>query len=363
MSRSRWKVVLAATLGLVLVAALAVVAVRLLGGDDQEERARAARSAGARFDQAALLAPDDAQRVLWTDWGAVRDEVGVDLDAGATPGQVADLVDRAFDVDLIATTALSQSAVTMQEQFGFSPASLEWELFSQSESAATLTLRLGGGVTTDDVADALRGLGYAEPDDPDGVWSTSPDLPISGQVTPQLGNMGFDPDAGLVFASDRPEGVDAARAASDEAEPGAVPAEVVDDLDTPVVALAYDATYACSALAMANADPDEQAAGEALVEQAGEVNPLTGLAIGAAPGGDVRVTLGFESDDQARTNADTRAQLVAGEAPGQGGAFTDRFRVVEVVADGRVVRLDLEPVDGAFVVSDLSSGPVLFATC
>ena len=47
----------------------------------------------------------------------------------------------------------------------------------------------------------------------------------------------------------------------------------------------------------------------------------------AQPGGDVRVVLAFEDDDQARTNADSRAVLARGPAPGQGGDFADRFRV------------------------------------
>ena len=363
MARVRWQVLVAAGLALVLVAALALVLVRVLGGDDHEDRARAARSAGATFDQAYLLAPDDAQRVLWTDWGAVRDELGLRLDARSSAEQVEDLLSRGFDADLTTATALAESAATMQQKLAFSPATLEWELFTQSAGSATLTMRLGGGVDTDDVAAALRRMRYAEPDDPDGVWATTSDISISGQVTPELGYVGLDRDSGLVFASDRAGGVDDARRAAAEADAGAVPTAVVDGLGSPLVAITYDATYACSALAMANADPSEQAAGEALVARAGVVNPLTGFGIAAEPGGGVRVALGFESPRQARTNADTRAALVAGEAPGQGGAFTDRFTVGDVVADGDVVRMDLEPREGEYVISDLSTGPVLFATC
>ena len=64
-----------------------------------------------------------------------------------------------------------------------------------------------------------------------------------------------------------------------------------------------------------------------LVEAAGEVNPMTGFAMAAQPGGDVRVAMSFENDDQARTNADSRAALASGPAPGQGGDFADRFRL------------------------------------
>ena len=73
--------------------------------------------------------------------------------------------------------------------------------------------------------------------------------------------------------------------------------------------------------------------------------------------------MSFETEEQARTNADTRAELASGPAPGQGGEFADRFTLGEVSADGTVVTMDLEPVEGAFVLSELSSGPVLFATC
>ena len=48
---------------------------------------------------------------------------------------------------------------------------------------------------------------------------------------------------------------------------------------------------------------------------------------------------------------------------GQGGDFADRFSLRSASADGAVVVLELDPVAGAYVLSDLSTGPVLFATC
>jgi hypothetical protein len=357
-------VVLAAALVLV-VAAGVLVAVRLLGEDDGAERSRRARAADATFADAVALAPSDARRLLWTDWGGVRDELGLDLDADSTPDQVEQLLDRGFDADLTSTTALVDSAPQMQERLGFSPATLEWELFTQSEKAATLTMRLGAGVTTDEVATALRAAGYVEPSRPDGTWTSDDDDPIAGQVTPELAFIALDDDAGIVYAADRAAGVTIAVAAADDSgsSTGSVPAGVVAGLGSPLSAAAYDGDQACSALAMANADPSEQTEGETLVAEAGKVNPVTGFGIGSQPGGGVRVTLGFDNAEQARTNADTRAKLAAGPAPGQGGDFSDRFGVEKVTADGTVVTFDLAPVDGAFVVSDLSTGPVLFATC
>ncbi len=75
------------------------------------------------------------------------------------------------------------------------------------------------------------------------------------------------------------------------------------------------------------------------------------------------MVLSFENDDQARTNADTRAVLASGPAPGQGGEFGDRFAVDTVTAEGSLVTMELDPREGEYVLSDLSSGPVLFATC
>ena len=73
--------------------------------------------------------------------------------------------------------------------------------------------------------------------------------------------------------------------------------------------------------------------------------------------------MAFENDDQARRNADSRAKLAAGPAPGQGGDFAERFDLGPVTADGRVVTMELTPVEDSPVLSDLSTGPVLFATC
>ena len=90
---------------------------------------------------------------------------------------------------------------------------------------------------------------------------------------------------------------------------------------------------------------------------------MTGFAIAGQPGGDVLVAMSFENEDQARANADSRAALAAGPAPGQGGDFADRFELGAVTADGNVVTMELEPTEGSYVLSDLSTGPVLFATC
>ena len=52
-----------------------------------------------------------------------------------------------------------------------------------------------------------------------------------------------------------------------------------------------------------------------------------------------------------------------GPAVGQGGDFADRFSLTRASAEGDVVVLELDPLPDQFVLSDLSAGPVLYATC
>ena len=114
---------------------------------------------------------------------------------------------------------------------------------------------------------------------------------------------------------------------------------------------------------MSQADAEEQATADRLISEAGGVDPLTAYAMSVQPDHGVRVAMAVSGPDQARANADSRAVLAAGPAPGQGGDFSDRFTVESATAEGDVVTLDLAPAEDAYVLSDLSSGPVLFATC
>lgn len=351
----RRRVVLVAVALLVVVAAVVLVV-------------RVAREAGrSDLEQAMALAPDDALRFSWTDWAGVRREVDVPTTTSPAAGAtVRDLLDRAFEADLSSTSALVESAESAQARLGFSPASIDWELFSQGPDGALVTMRLADGEAVAAVGEALLDAGFTEPDEPGGVWEGGPDVlaRLGPTLTPEIGYVALDEEAGLVRTSDRP---DFLAAVLDGDAPVGAHSEGLDDVvvaaGEPLSAAVYDGPYVCEALAMAGADGRDEAQAATLVSQAGEVNPLTGFAIGVQPGGDVRVDMALESDDQARLNTDSRAALASGPAPGQGGTFADRFTLDRASASGRVVTLELTPVDGAYVLSDLSAGPVLFATC
>ena len=254
----------------------------------------------------------------------------------------------------------------LQQRFGFSPANVDWELFSQSAQGAVVMVHLPRSSDVDDVADHLTELGYQEPSADDGVWEGGEDLvaSISGSLSGELQYVALDRDDSLVLTSDSSAFLRVAMAAvrGDGARATGLD-DVVDDAGEPWSSAVYDGSYACGAHAMAHAGASDRAQARRLLADAGEVNPYSAFAMSDEPDGSVRVALEFADDAAARTNADTRATLARGPAPGQGGSFADRFRVSSVTAQGSLVVLRLDPRPGASVLSDLSTGPVLFATC
>lgn len=348
-SRRRWLAVGAALA--VAVAALAVVWVV------REEDP-------SRLEKALALAPASSQRYSWTDWAAVRDELGADLSADSSGADVDVFLLDAYDRDLSSTTALDESAPTTQEELGFSPATIDWELFAQGEDGAVVIMGLAEDVDLDRLRDRLRDADFDEPDDRDGVWFAGADKleALSGPVTPQLGALVIDEDAGILYGSDDraylEELSDLARGERDDAV-----AQAAAAVGAALGAVVYTGDHACGELAMSQADPTDRTRAAELVEEAGGVHPLTGFAMAAEPGGDVRVALVLDNDDQARADADSRSRLAAGPAPGQGGTFPERFDLGPVTADGTVVTMELAPVDDSPVLSDLTTGPVLFAAC
>ena len=317
------------------------------------------------LERAASYAPGDAQRLSWTDWAAVRARVGARLDGSSSAAQVQDFLDRGYERDLTSASALVQSAPVLQTRFGFSPGTADWELFSQSEAGAVVIVAMPDDTDFGDLADRLEGSGFTRPAEDDGVWLGGDQLlpRLGADLTPELQFVALDAERHLVLTSDTEDYLAQAGAGLDESGLPEGLDDVVAASGDPLSASVYDGPYACGALAMGQADASDQAQADQLVQQAGEVDPLTGFAMSVQPGGQVRVAMAFETGDQARRNADSRAALASGPAPGQGGDFADRFSVESATAEGRVVRLDLAPRRGTYVLSDLSTGPVLFATC
>ncbi|TIC88355.1 hypothetical protein E8D34_05350 [Nocardioides sp. GY 10113] len=363
-SRRRW-----------LVIALATAVVAALAGTGVLVARRVLAEPPSRLSAAMELAPADAVRLTWTDWAAVRSELDATVSGSSSADDLDAFLGAAFDADLSAMSALISSAPVLQERYRLSPASLEWELYAQSRRGAVVLMGLPDDLDLDELRARLGRLGYRAPDTGDGVWDGGPELlPTIGSLTPELAYLRIDDEHRVLASSDQRAPLSpgeelrgavaepASGSSSADGSAGGIDA-AVEALGEVVAAAVYSGDYACVGLALNQADAADQADGARLIEAAGGVHPLDAYAIGTQPGGSVRVTMALESEEAARADADSRSALASGQAPGQGGSFPDRFALDEATADGRVVTLGLSPRPGTFVLSDMASGPVLFATC
>jgi len=353
--RSRGAVAGALALLVLVAAGVVLVVVRPWSDDD-----------GTRLEQALALAPSSTARFSWTDWSAVRHELGAQLSGGSSASEINKFLDKGFDADLTSESSLVTSADVLQREYGVSPATADWELLAQSEKGSLLIVGLPSSYDLDALGDRLDGLGYRHSTGTDGVdaWDGGSSLVSGiGDVSAQLSYIGLDAEDHVLVASDKADYVVSWHGSMRGSDLGDGVGQAAATVGDAVSASVYSGDYACGALAMTHAGNDDRVRAQELIDQAGEVSPYEGFAIGLLPGGGMRVTMAFDTEAEARTNADTRAKLAAGPAPGQGGAFPDRFSVDQVVADGDVVRMELDPVQGSYPLSDLSSGPLLFATC
>jgi hypothetical protein len=325
------------------------------------------------FEQALQDLPSATLRTSYVDWAQTRDEAhATGLGAGSSESQVSAFLSKAYDLDLTDGSAIADSSYAMQKKYGFSPLDAEWEAFGQARKGQVDVVRVGDSVDLDGVERALRRLGYTAPaagSGKGGTWVGSPDLvaQIDPALTPVQQNVVVLPDEKLVLMSDSASYVSAAAEVVKGSESSLADVEGVDDLadasHEPVAAELWSKTFACEDLTMGQAGEEDQRAGEDLVAKAGKISPLAGLVFARQADRTVVVGMQFESGDQASENLQSRVNLASGDAPGQGGSFRDRFTVTSGTASGSTVVLELRPKPGQSVMSDLSSGPVLFATC
>ncbi len=311
--------------------------------------------------------PTDVVRSTFTDWAQVREEAdGAGLVGEDRVAPLEEFAERAYDLGLTIGSPLAESLVGMARTFGFTPADAAWELYGQSREGAVDVLRL---LTVDyaDVAAGLEAAGYVQEEDPR-VWTATPEVVAGLEVplTPLHQTVALVEEEDLVLLADSLESLAPALAVVDGEMDSLADVEGVDQLvevaGEASVATLWVGDFACEDLAMSTADEADQAEADRLVAAAGGVHPLTGLVMAQQADGAVEVGLLFEDDARAEDDLQPRTDLAAGPAPGQGGAFTDRFTVADAVTDGALVHLTLTPVDGPFL-SDVGEGPVLFATC
>lgn len=326
------------------------------------------------YQQAVAWLPEETLRVTWTDWAQVRGLAdGEDLGAGSSSREVGAFLDRAYDQDLTGTSAVVESTYAMSRRYGFSPIDAEWEAFGQSRDGQVVILRLGESADLAGVERNLRRLGYEPPADgagSGGVWGGSADLvaSIDASLSPVLQYVVVDAAERVVLLSDNRAYASAAGSviAGDAPALDEVPGTtaLADAAGEPVSAVLLASDFVCEALNMGSAGEDDRAVARQLVEAAGGVSPLAGFVAALQPDRSLVVGMHFEDAAQASDDLRPRVALASGDAPGQGGTFGERFRVVEAAADGQEIVMQLEPAaDDLPLLSDLIGGPLLFATC
>lgn len=355
----------------VVVVAAAVAVVAVLGGGAWFGW-RAVQS--TPYEQAVAWLPESTLRATYTDWDAVRSLAdGASLGPSSSSREVEAFLARAYDLDLTGTSAVSGSTYAMARRYGISALDAEWEMLGQSRDGQVVVLRFDGSVDLEGVEGSLRRLGYDPPADgagSGGVWAGSADLvaSIDPVLTPVMQNVVVLPGEGVVLLSDSrayaaaSASVVAGSAAGLDEVPGTSP--LAASAGSPVSAVMFASDFACEALSMASADEDDQAVADELVSAAGGVSPLAGVVVALERDRSLVVGLHFESPEQASDDLRPRVELASGDAPGQGGSFAERFRVEEAAADGNEIVMRLKPAaDDLPLLSDLTQGPLLFATC
>jgi len=353
---------------LLLLIAVVVVAVLVAGG-----LLVRSRLSSSDFEDAMGKLPAGAKRASFTDWAAVRDSVpgGSSLSARSSADDFRTFLDKAFDKDLTAVSALSDSFEGLAANYGITPLDAEWEAYGQAEDGSVDVVKLDSEVDLSALEDRFQKMGYQAPADgpgSGGVWQGTPEL-VVGLKSPLLDlqqNVAVVADQRLLMMSDDADYLKRSLAVvsgdSDSlTSVDNVPA-LVDAAGNTTVAELWAGDFACSDLAMSQADPSDVSDAESMVAKAGGVHPLSGLVMAQQPDLSLVVGMAFESSDEASADLQPRTDLASGAAPGQGGTFSDRFRIEDSVADGNLVKMTFKPVKGP-LLNDLGEGPVLFATC
>ena len=322
------------------------------------------------FSESLDAVPAGTERLSFTDWARVRDALDADLDADSPPDAIEAMITRAYDTDFSASSSIEGSAVALQKYFGFSPATILWEAYSQTETGAAMVVRLPDDLDPDEVRDHLAENGFTKPSGKNGVWDGGIDLisQLDLTLTPKLQYVAVLEDEHLVVTSETHEytqdAVDVVLGKKKSLGESGSTRDLVDSVDEPATAQLWVDDFACNDLSMGAASAEDQALATALVGRAGKISPLSGLVMSMAEDRTFTVSEQFEDDDLAQANLAARANLIVGDAPGIGGSFSDNLELTSSRTEGSVVQLVLKPrTETGFVLGALNQGPVLFATC
>lgn len=310
--------------------------------------------------------PDETLVAGFTDWAAIRDDLGIG--AASTAAGRSALADDASLRDLTTRSVLGGVIADMDEAYGWSAADLEWESYGQSRAGAAMVGRFTDSVSIDDVEDRLGTLGYTRDGD---VWSISEagSTTVGPELARTLGQLAFVPRQRLVIAADRAGFVPEVLAAIRGDEPSALSvralADVAGELAGSQTAVLQSGPFGCRATSLDALGADVAAQADAALARAGDLRTPTFTGRGLVDGPrsqSIRFVSAFGSPAEAADQLKVRSALATGPFIGRSGQIDDTLDLMGSTTAGSTatLRFDLDPDRGAFMSGE---GALLFASC
>jgi hypothetical protein len=302
----------------------------------------------------------------FTDWAAIRDELGVG--AASTRSGRDTLSDDASLRDLTTRSVLGGVIDDMHEAYGWSAADLEWESYGQSRAGAAMVAHLTPAVSFSEVEDRLRTLGYRRDGE---VWSIDEagSTTVGPELARTLGHVALLPSERLVIAADRAAYIADVLSTVRGAQPSVLTSRPVAGIaqalagsDTAVI---QSGGFSCRATSFDALGDDVQAQADAALARVGPLLTPTFTGRGLVDGPrrqSIRFASAFASPADAADQLRVRSALTSGPFIGRSGQIDDTLDLVRSTVDGSVATLgfDLDPDRGAFMSGE---GALLFAAC
>lgn len=301
----------------------------------------------------------------FTDWSAIRDELGVDRGSSRA---ARDALAGASLRDLTTRSVLGGVIGPMHAAYGWSAADLEWESYGQSRGGAAMVGRLSGSVSIDEIEQRLGEIGYRR----DGSgWTLDEQgrTAVGAELASTLGHLAFVPRERLVVASDRPGHLAAVlatiRGRRDSVLSVRPAADVASALAGSTTAVVQAGAFGCRATSLDGLGRAVQAQAAAAIARTGRLTRPgftgRGLTEGSS-GARISFVAAFDSPAQAAEQLQVRSALAQGPFIGRSGRIEDTLELTDASTTGAVTRLTFttDPSRSAYMSGE---GPLLFASC
>lgn len=333
----------------------------------------------AGIDGAIAVLPASTQNVLFTDWSQVRIQLrvmqgqevsglGTWLNSATySPDSTsADLLSSLTSISLVADP---DAALQMQKSLGVSPANLQWEAVGKLPNGSVEVLNPNATVNLASVRSTMLKAGYSP------TKTNANILAAPAAISAALPNFSYVvlfPDQHLMVAGANPgvlagtTQVVAGKARSLNSVTTLT--DMTKTLSQPVAADVWVGDYVCGADPIsysAQSYPDatvEQQMSTA-ISQVGGLTPLVGFALTMNSDNTVTAAAQFTSDAEAQRDLKPRATLAAGPTYVSADNYSQEFSIASAQTKNSTILLNLQPVPGDAVLSQLVQGAIIFASC